>query len=74
VLSDWLLNFFFYEPITAAAWMTGKSYLHLKEPGTFIFHQQARRPLAARSCLHLQPLTPGTGFSIIHHADRTVQS
>jgi hypothetical protein len=74
VLSDWLLNFFFYGLINEAAWMTGKSYLHLKEPGTFIFHQQARRPLAARSCLHLQPSAPATGFSIVHYADRTVQS
>jgi hypothetical protein len=59
--------------MTAAAWMTGKSYLHLKEPGNRLFTKQARRPLAARSCLHLQPSATGTSFSIIHYADRAVQ-
>jgi hypothetical protein len=53
--------------------MTANSYLHLEKPGKLLFTKQARRPLAARSCLHLQPSAPATGFSIIHYADRAVQ-
>jgi len=53
--------------------MTGKKLFASGKIRKYKVPKQDSFPLAARSCLHLQPLTPGTSFSIIHYADRAVQ-